>query len=103
MKSQDVLNFQNVKTKHFIFFTSQGLCWCGKAVLMTLARSSALAAPFPLKSVEGACSAQHPAVHQSGDAPQQKGGHTEPTSPVLACAQNLLSNKDDSLVTADAA
>lgn len=76
MKNQDVLNFDNVKMKHFIFFTSGGRgrqdyagvekqCW------MTLARSSAPAARFPLKSEEGVCSDQHPAVHQCNDIPRQ--------------------------------
>lgn len=108
MRNQDLLNFDNVKMKHFIFYTSGGgrsqdyagvekQCW------MTLARSPAPAAHFTLRSEEGVCSAQHPGVHQCNDIPRQEGGHAEPTSPILACAQNLPSNKDDSLVTAAAA
>lgn len=67
---------------------------------MTLARSPA---HFPARSEAGVCSAQHPEVHQCSDIPRQEGGCAEPTGPVLACAENLPSNKDDSLVTAAAA
>lgn len=105
MKNQDGSHLENVKMKHSISFRGREktrVCWGGEAGLSDLNKEFSCT-PFPTEVRRRSCSAQHPAVHQCSGIPQQQGGCTEPTSPALAWAQNFLSNKDDSLVTAAAA